>query len=148
MFVSQKWFGGMKRTQGCTTQNLRAGMHQKQNCQWIPMRISMSPISSLGASNWFQHQAIDGHRPANFLAPRAQGGQPSMSWTHQILPIWPTSQQIMGGHFGTTNSGIYGTHQNSIGPRMPVSFRVPRVDSKLDSLWKNHFEIQTNMCFS
>ena len=32
---------------------------------------------------------------------------------------------------GTTISGIYGTHQNSIVVRMPVLIVVPRVNSKL-----------------
>ena len=35
--------------------------------------------------------------------------------------------------FGTTISGIYGTHQNVRGSRMPVSLMVPRVDDKLGS---------------
>ena len=35
--------------------------------------------------------------------------------------------------FGTTISGIWGTHQNFIGFRMQVLLIFPRVDSKLDS---------------
>ena len=31
----------------------------------------------------------------------------------------------------TTISGIYGTHQNSIGVRMPVLIVIPRVNSQL-----------------
>ena len=33
---------------------------------------------------------------------------------------------------GTTISGIWGTHQNSIGVRMPVLIAVPRVNNNLD----------------
>ena len=43
---------------------------------------------------------------------------------------------------GTTISGISGTHQNSVGVRMPVLIVVRGVNSELDKLLlRNHSEI-------
>ena len=41
---------------------------------------------------------------------------------------------------GTIISGIWGTHQSSIGSRMPVSFVVPRAKSKLGSFYETNYE--------
>ena len=60
-------------------------------------QASMSPISSLGASNRMPHAATARHKAPNLLAPTAPGEQPNMPQTNQILTIWPTSQQIMWG---------------------------------------------------
>ena len=49
--------------------------------------------------------------------------------------------------FGTTISGIQGTHQNFIGSRMKVSLMVPRVDSKLESVWIKIIEKSLKIMF-
>ena len=42
--------------------------------------------------------------------------------------------------FGITISGMYGTHQNSIGSRMPFLLIIPRVDDKLLSFGRKIIE--------
>ena len=49
--------------------------------------------------------------------------------------------------FGTTISGISGTHQNLTGSRMPVLLIIPRVDNRLDSFWWNSLQNIEKQCF-
>ena len=65
--------------------------------------------------------------------PRA-GGQNADSETVMVdLAFWDDSfeQDRSRDDFGTTVSGIQGTHQNSIGSTMPLLCVFPRFDSKL-----------------